>query len=298
MRPVSNRIIRPLLFASRQKIEEYCSENDITFREDKSNAEIKYTRNKIRHLVIPVLKEINPSVEVTLNETAERLAETDDFVKAHIDEIRTQTSVLKGNTIVFDVDKLLKLQAVKTVVFEIFAPFGVSGAGSGDLYRLLTGKTGKQVFTQTHRIVRNRNELIVSPLETVQREYYEINIIEDLLNVPVIESAEIINAPVNHDISDNQNIAYLDIEKISFPVLVRHWEKGDYFFPLGMKHKKKLSDYFVDRKFSRVKKEMILILESEGKIVWLIGERLDDRFRVTDSTSKVLLIHLSPGRQS
>lgn len=296
MKPVSNKIVRPLLFASRKKIEEYCSYYQIPFREDKTNAETKYTRNKIRHLVIPVLKEINPSVEETLNETAGRLAEIDEFVSGYIDGIRTRISVVKEKTTVFNIEKLLNLKAGKAVIFELFVPFGVTGAKSGDLSRLITGKTGKQVFTSSHRIVRNRNELIVSPLENDPQEYHEINIIEDFLKVPGILSAEILDGTTNYKIPDNQNIACLDLDKISFPVVIRHWEKGDYFFPLGMNHKKKLSDYFVDRKLSRIKKEKILILESGGNISWLIGERLDDRFKVTDLTSKILLIHLSPGR--
>jgi tRNA(Ile)-lysidine synthase len=296
IRPVSKKIIRPLLFASRRKIEKYCSYHQIAFREDKTNAETRYTRNKIRHMVVPVLKEINPSIEETLNETAERLAGIDEFVSGHIEGIRTQTSVVKGNTTVFDVYELLNLQTGKAVLFELFAPYGITGATSGELIRLLTGKTGKQIFTRSHRIVRNRNELIVTPLETERLEYHEISIIEDLLRVPEIASAEVIDASTVFEISDNQNIACIDLEKISFPVFIRHWKKGDYFFPLGMKHKKKLSDYFVDRKYSLVKKDQALVLESEGKIIWIIGERIDDRFRVTESTSKILVIHLFPGR--
>jgi tRNA(Ile)-lysidine synthase len=296
MRPVSRKIIRPLLFASRRKIEEYCSYHQLAFREDKTNAETMYTRNKIRHMVIPVLKEINPSVEETLNETAERLAGIDEFVSGHIDQIRTQTSVADDNTIVFDLDRLLNLQIPETLVFELFAPYGITGATSRDLIRLLTARTGKQVFTQTHRIVRNRNELIVTPLETGRREYHEINIIEDLLRVQGIVSAEVIDVSTGFEIPDDQKIACLDLEKIRFPFLIRHWKKGDYFFPLGMKHKKKLSDFFVDRQYSLVKKDQTLVLESEGKIAWIIGERIDERFKVTESTSKILLLRLFPGR--
>jgi tRNA(Ile)-lysidine synthase len=296
MRPTSGRIIRPLLFASRQSIKEYCHNNNIVFREDKTNAETRYTRNKIRHMVIPVLKEINPSIEDTLNGTAARLAGIDEFVSGHIEEIRTQISVTKGNTTVFDVDKLLNLQTAKTVIFELFTQYGITEATSCDLIRLLTGKTGKQVITRSHRIIRNRHELIVTPVETDRQEYFEINIIEDLLSVPGIMSVEIIDVSSDYKIPDDQNIACIDLEKISSPVLIRHWKKGDYFFPLGMKHKKKLSDYFVDRKYSLVKKDQALVLESRGEIIWILSDRLDDRFRVTESTSKILVIRLFPGR--
>lgn len=296
MKPSSNRIIRPLLFASRQKIVEYCKNNLIDYREDKSNAEAKYTRNKIRHLVIPVLKEINPSVEETLHQTAERLSGIDEIVSGFIESLRSQTSDRRGNEIFFDVEKLRKNQNSKALIFELFSPYGITGSATGDLLRLMTGKTGKQIFTKTHRILRNRDEIIVSPLETNSPVYFEINDTEDLRKVPVIKSAGIINAGTGYRISLKKSVASIDSEKIKFPLIIRKWKRGDFFYPLGMNHKKKLSDYFIDRKYSLIRKENTLILESDGKIVWILGERLDDRFKVTVSTSKILLIHLFPGR--
>jgi tRNA(Ile)-lysidine synthase len=293
MKPASNRIIRPLLFASRKKIEEYCSDYHITFREDKSNAETKYTRNKIRHLIIPILKEINPSLEETLNDTAERLSGIDEIVSGYINSIRSQTSIRKGTTTVFDVEKFKIYLKSKALIFELFSPYGVTGLATGDLVRLMTGKTGKQIFTKTHRILRNRDELIVSPLVTHSQDYYEINGVEDLLKVPGIKSAGIIYAGPGYRIPRKKSVASIDSEKIKFPLIIRGWKRGDFFYPLGMKQKKKLSDYFIDRKYSLVKKENALILESEGKIVWIIGERIDERFKVTDSTTGILKIESS-----
>jgi tRNA(Ile)-lysidine synthase len=293
MRPANNRIIRPLLFASRKKIEEYCSDKHITFREDESNAETKYTRNKIRHLVIPVLKEINPSFEETLNETAEKLSGIDEIVTGYIDGIRSQTSIRKGTATVYDVEKLINHLKSKALVFELFSPYGVKGSATGDLIRLLNGKTGKQIFTKTHRILRNRDELIVSPLVNQRQEHYEIDSVEDLLKVPGIKSAGIIDAGAGLRIPRKKSIASIDSAKIKFPLIIRRWKRGDFFYPLGMKQKKKLSDYFIDRKYSLVRKENVLILESEGKIVWIIGERIDERCKVTESTSKILRIELN-----
>jgi tRNA(Ile)-lysidine synthase len=291
MKPSGNGIIRPLLFASRQKIAEYCYDNHIDFREDKSNAETKYTRNKIRHLVIPILKEINPSVEETLNETAEKLSGIDEIVSGFIEDIRSQTSKIKGTATFFDIEKLKKYQKSKALIFELFSPYGITGSATGDLLRLMTGKTGKQIFTKTCRILRNRDELIVSPLVTNSQENYKINDVEDLLKVPGIKSAGVISAGAGYGIPRKRSVASIDSEKIRFPLIIRGWKRGDFFYPLGMKQKKKLSDYFIDRKYSLIKKENTLILESEGKIVWIIGERIDDRFKVTESTSKILLIH-------
>jgi tRNA(Ile)-lysidine synthase len=290
MRPSVNKIIRPLLFATREKITTYCSDYKIPFREDKSNAETRYTRNKIRHLLIPLLKEINPSIEDTLIETSEKLAGVDEILSGYITRIKAQLSITNGKTIIFDVEKLLGLGASKALLYEIFSPFGITGATSEDLIRILTGGTGKQVFSKTHRIVRNRNELIVIPLEKSQQKNHIIKTPDDLFMVPGILDVNIIDTKTGFTIPDKQNIACIDFEKIKFPALIRTWQKGDYFFPLGMKEKKKLSDYFIDRKFSLLKKEEILILESEGRIVWIIGERIDDRFRVTETTLKILRI--------
>jgi tRNA(Ile)-lysidine synthase len=139
-------------------------------------------------------------------------------------------------------------------------------------------------------MVISRNELLVSPLETQKKDCYKINTPEDLLMVPGIVSARIIAIESGFKIPDSKNIASVDFDKIRFPLLIRRWESGDTFFPLGMKKKKKLSNYFIDRKYSLVDKEKALILESEGNIVWIIGERIDDRFKVSGLTSRILQI--------
>jgi tRNA(Ile)-lysidine synthase len=290
MRPASEKVIRPLLFALRSEIEDYCSQNRIPFREDSSNSETRYTRNKIRHMLIPLLKEINPSIEETLTETANKLAGTDEIVNEYVNSIRTQLSVKNGETIIFNIEKLRNLKAGKTLVFELFSPFGITGATSGDLLKVFESNSGKQIFTRTHRLIRSRNELIVIPLRKKKLENYRINSPEDILMMPGIVSAGIITREPTYEISDNQNIACIDFDKLKFPLLIRAWENGDYFFPLGMKQKKKLSDYFIDRKYSLADKEKAIILESGGCIVWIIGERLDDRFKVTDSTTKIFQI--------
>jgi len=296
MRPGSNTIIRPLLFAKRKRIEEYCRDNNVPFREDKSNAETGYSRNKIRHKIIPVLMEINPAIEDTLNNTAKRLTGIDEILTSCIDLIRKQTSVKKDGTIVFNIEKLLKINPGEALIFEIFSPFGITQALSGDLIRLLSGETGKKIFTRTHRIVKNRNEVLVCPLEYDQKKYYVINSTEDLTMVPGVISAKILNKGSDFKIPEDRNIICIDLRNIKFPLIIRGWENGDYFYPLGMSHKKKLSDFFIDNKYSLPEKDQALVLESNGKIVWIIGTRIDERFKVTESTSKILLIHLFPCR--
>ena len=291
MRPVSNRIVRPLLFATRIRIADYRDLQKVRFREDKSNSETTYTRNKIRHLVVPVLKEINPSVEETLNETAGRLAGINEFVSSHIGSLRDRVSTVKDADTIFRINELRGFLQNSTVLFELFRPYGITGSLIKDLIKVLNGKTGGQIYTHSHRLLKNREELIIVPLQKMPRDYeIKINKITDFLDIPCIVSVEIVEVDPGFKIPDDPCVAFLDLDKVIFPMLIRSWQTGDYFFPLGMEKKKKLSDYFIDLKYPLTRKENTLILESVGNIVWIIGERIDNRFRITGSTTRSLRI--------
>jgi tRNA(Ile)-lysidine synthase len=292
IKPLNNNIIRPLLFATRNKIQSYCDKNKIVFREDRSNADTNYTRNKIRHLVIPVFKEINPSVELTLNETAERFSGFNEIVSEYISQLREKITEEKEHIVTFNINLLKNYLNNKAVLFELFKPYGITNAKLIDLIKVTGGKTGGQIITDTHRIIKNRKEIIVSDEEYLKETSYTIGNTEAFCIFPGISSARNVNISDTYEIPSDPQIACIDLKKISFPVFIRKWKPGDYFYPLGMKQKKKLSDYFIDNKFSRFDKENIFILESDGKIVWLIGDRIDDRFKITSSTKKGLLIKL------
>ena len=290
MRPSINRIIRPLLFATRQDIIEYSNQYSINFREDLSNADTKYIRNKIRHRIIPILKEINPSVESTLNETAFRFTGINEIVTEYISGIRKKVSEQDVDLITFDISQLKVYLQNKTVLFELFKPFGITNVRLNDLMKVIEGKTGSQIFTDTHRIIKNRKEIIVAAENIGDETTYFIKNLRDFSRVPGVSSARYIIINDMFEIPSDPFIACIDSEKISFPLIIRKWKAGDYFYPLGMKQKKKLSDYFIDNKFSRIDKENKYILESDGKIVWIIGERIDNRFKITKSTKKALII--------
>ena len=292
LKPSSVRVVRPLLFAPRSRISEYCNAHRIPFREDRSNLESKYTRNKIRHLVIPVLREINPSIEHTLSATAESLGGLDMILNEYISGLRKQITVSCDPVIVMDAAKVLELTANKALIFELFSPYGITRATSDNFTDVVHGGSGGQIITPTHRIVKNRNELIIAPVGPVNKTLLVINSPGDLLNLPGVKSVEAIDFIQGDDIPDDRHIAYLDFAALRFPMTVRNWESGDHFYPLGMDGKKKLSDYFTDRKYSLLEKEKVLLLVSSGNIVWIIGERIDERFRVTGSTAKVLRIEV------
>ena len=290
IRRKSERVIRPLLFATRESIEDYCGQNNLVYREDKSNAEIKYIRNKIRHLVIPLLKEINPSIEFTLNETSEKLNDINeifrDFIKARGKKIFSKSA----GSVLADVRGLNQFTGNSAVLYELFRPFGLASGTLNDLRNVIKGKTGGQMFTVTHRIIRNRGELIIEDINTEKKEIISVNNPEELKRCPQIVSVRVLNISEKFRIPVSRQIACFDSDLISFPLTIRNWQKGDVFYPLGMKHRKKLSDYFIDRKISLSAKERIKVLESGGNIVWIVGERIDDRFRVTAGTRRVLIV--------
>jgi tRNA(Ile)-lysidine synthase len=181
----------------------------------------------------------------------------------------------------------------KSIIYELFKTFGVSAQLSKDLYDIINGKTGKHIYTNTHRILKNRNEIIVTPLMVMDEPYFVINSINDIINVPSIKSAHFVIMSNDFIIPSDKCVACLDADKLIFPLIIRSWKAGDYFCPLGMKKKKKLSDYFIDNKYSIPEKEKALIIESSGEIVCILGERIDDRFRTSRDTKKVLLIKVN-----
>ena len=292
MTPKHKTLIRPLLFASRLAITDYCKEQGIHFREDRSNEDIKYVRNRIRHSIIPVFREINPSFDHTISETAERLGEINEIVTGFISGIRKRLTKKRNNLTVFRIDELNSLSPKRTLLFELFRPFGIGNSQLGDLINLIAGKTGGQIFTGSHRLIKNRKELLVSKQEEEVAGYYVINTVEDFERVPGFISAYLKDFSSDLNLSSSPGTAYIDSGKIMFPLLIRKWIHGDSFYPFGMAQRKKLSDYFIDNKYSILQKEKCRILESEGKIVWVVGDRIDNRFRITKSTKKILVLEV------
>lgn len=289
MKPVSGRIIRPFLSVTREKIQDYCSDNSIFYREDKSNAETKYTRNKIRHNVIPLLQQINPSLLRTLNESAERFGELNEIVNWHISRLRSELSVRKDDAIIFDQNKLKKYCINKTVLFELFRDFDLDNSQTGDLLNIIEGRTGSQIITPTHRITRNRDEILVTEIIDDKKVQVTVSGFDDL---PSDISGMFLDVDNSFNIPADASVACLDSEKVLFPLIIRKWQPGDSFFPLGMNQKKKLSDYFIDKKYSLPEKEKKRVLISDGKIVWILGDRIDDRFKITENTRKALQLKL------
>ncbi|MGM5471105.1 tRNA lysidine(34) synthetase TilS [Flavobacteriaceae bacterium LMO-SS05] len=284
---VNDYILRPLLPFSRQDIETYAKENKLTWREDSSNASTKYLRNKLRHKVIPILKEINPQLLQNFNKTLSFLKDSNEIVEDRITNVQKKVVSIEGDLVKLDIKKLLKLSNPKAYLYQLLKDFKFTEWD--DVTDLLRAQSGKQVFSETHRLLKDRESLILS--ESVSN---------DILAIHISEQENQIKTPlgtlnfktVKHISKSNASTIYVDAETLKFPLTFRTWQEGDYFYPFGMKGKKKLSKYFKDEKLSLIDKEHIWLLCSENEIVWIVGKRADDRFKIVEDTKRILKIEL------
>ncbi|MCK4662226.1 MAG: tRNA lysidine(34) synthetase TilS [Bacteroidales bacterium] len=290
IKPKSGKIVRPVLFAYREDIEKYAKENSIEYREDSSNKSLKYHRNKIRHQLIPIFKEINPNFEQSITDTIQNLKETDKIFNSYIEIIISELIEYKDDTWLIKIESLKKLEPLHTYLFEILKPFAFSKQTIRDISNSFDKISGKTFFSDNFKLIKDRNYLIIKKIEDKAEKTYLIEDKIKEINEPVKLKISLINKSKDFKISSNPDIAYLDYEKLFFPLSLKKWGKGDKFIPLGMKTSKKLSDFFIDNKLSIYEKENTWILLSNGKIVWIIGYRIDDRFKITEKTRKILII--------
>lgn len=289
--PINNHIIRPLLPFSRQEIEKYAIENDIQWREDNTNKSNKYLRNKIRHQVTPILKEINPMLMVSFEKTLQNLNQSKLIISDRIEQISKQIITECDGILKFNINKLKTLSNTKAYLFQLLKPYGFTEWN--DVENLLNAQSGKQVISKTHRLVKDRTYLLLSNIEgkTLDKCYIEENL-NEFFNSDIHLTFNTINRDTT--IENQKEAISIDKSLLKFPLTVRKWENGDYFYPLGMQGKKKLSKFFKDEKFSILEKEKTwLLCNANNDIIWVIGKRLDNRYKITNSTTKVLKINLN-----
>mgnify|MGYP001179615477 FL=1 len=290
-REKSGNLIRPMLFTCRKEIEAWAKEACVVFREDHTNNEVVFQRNYIRHEILPRLEDLNPSFRSNLTETMGNLRQTEEFFNTEINrQIRKIALTGTENSSIYT-SELLKLPHPRQVLFEWMSRFGFNSATVDSVWASLAGEPGKRWFSVTHRLVIDRNQLIITPQtgETEQLFYIEEEDLE--IRDPLHLQMELLPAK-GFTIIRDPAVACLDGGNLDFPLIIRKWKPGEYFQPLGMSGFKKISDYFTDEKFSLPEKEETWILYSGNKVVWIIGSRIDHRFRVTPETRKILKITL------
>jgi len=293
MRPVNGKIVRPLLFASREEIEKYRHEKFLDFREDSSNQSLDYQRNKIRHTLLPVMETLNPSFREGLIRTMSYLEDVSTICDKAIHQAWERVALRKGNDYLISIAELKLLDPLPTYLFELLKPFGFNSIVVTDILSALEGTSGKQFISQTHRLVRDRESLILTSLISDNRkQFYLEEGINELFD-PVHLKISSFEKKDKFKITDSKSVACIDRDCVQFPLLIRRWQQGDYFKPLGMNGFKKISDFFIDSKLSLPEKENVWILANGEQIVWIIGHRLDDRYKITSDTKQILRIEIT-----
>nr|WP_314895730.1 tRNA lysidine(34) synthetase TilS [uncultured Flavobacterium sp.] len=284
----NEKVIRPLLLFSRQEIEKYAKENTIQWREDSSNTSDKYLRNKIRHHLVPMLKELNPNFLSSFHKTQTYLQEAQAMVEDASIMVYQQVAKRDEDNIYFDLNQLKKLPNYKSYLYQWLKEFGFSAWD--DIYDLVESQSGKQVFSPEFRLLKDRDSLILSPMNFVnEKEEYLIDENQKEVKIPLNLS---FCKVADISIVSNKTI-FVDANKLQFPLVLRHWNDGDVFQPFGMEGKsKKVSKLFKDEKLSLIDKENTWLLCSNNEIVWVVGIRQDNRFRIENSTQNILKIQL------
>ncbi|MFV0506451.1 MAG: tRNA lysidine(34) synthetase TilS [Bacteroidales bacterium] len=286
----NSNIIRPILFANKTEIIDYIKGNEIPFVVDSSNLDTKIIRNHIRKNIVPLFSEINTAYEQNFINTIEVLEETYKIFQAQVQYMEDQCITFQGEDILILIAPLLDAGNTKTYVFEILSPYGVNPSMAGDITNALTKESGKTFITPTHRILKDRKHLIVQKQQDLNKEVTYIGRDCWEINNPITLSLNILDTSNNFCLSKDSYIADIDYDKLQFPLLLRRPKTGDYFHPLGLKGNKKLSDFMTDIKLSRFEKDKTWLLCNGEQIVWVLGSRLDDRYKISAQTRKVLRI--------
>ena len=281
-------IIRPLLPFSKQQIHLYAKKQNITYREDSSNTEDKYMRNKIRNKIIPLMKEINPNVIEAIGKTIHRVQDVEKIYAEFISKKKKKLLLKKNNEYIINIKSLLKENSPEQLLYEIISEFGFYDIVS--VFKSFNSASGKEFFNEKFYMIKDRNNLIISQYITSN----SIVIDENTNNIKAPFKICFVKAKMSAvDFQNPPNKEmYIDYNKLEFPLLIRSWQAGDSFIPLGMQGFKKISDYFIDQKFSLIEKKKAKLLISNNQIVCIVGERLDERFKLVGNSKKVYIVRL------
>lgn len=276
----TDKIVRPLLQWSRQQIYDYAEAHRLQWREDSSNSSNKYVRNVIRHEIIPQMAAVHPNYLENFNQTQEYLHQSARFIDFYIEEWKKSCFSPRPQEgglsvpIAIDTQKLQSAPEIDLVLHKLFYPYGFGNVK--DLKNLLfNAEAGKQLLSATHSLVKDSKGAWLKELTA-----------ESL--PPTLTYEEL--TPPFHITKGDPNIAFMDADKLTAPLTLRQKQAGDFFYPIGLGVKKKLSKFFIDEKYSQVARENQWLLCSEEDIVWVIGKRLDDRFKITENTQRILKV--------
>ena len=294
IRPRNGWVVRPFLCVGKDEINRFMEEHHLPFVSDSSNLSEEYTRNFIRLRIIPLMKKVNPSVEEALSRTATHLADVETIYLQMIENAKKLLLKKTGDDVFsISINKLLHQPAPQTILYELLRPFGFTRPVSKDIFYSLSGVSGKIFVTPDsgYLLLKDRSSLIVYKKTDQTAEMYQIHV-NDLKtdHLPVRLSIRKVKVNKAFEIVKSPSTLTLDYDKINFPLLLRKWRPGDWFVPFGMRGHKKISDYFSDHKFTILQKNKTWLLCSGNDILWIVGERVDNRFIVDNHTKYALVI--------
>lgn len=292
IQPKNGYVIRPLLSVNRLDIMDYLGENDLPYVTDSTNNQDDISRNFIRLRVLPLLQKLNPSIKKAIATTSQNLSEAEILYQYAIEKIKEKVMDPEGR---YSIPALAQYPAQQTVLYELLSPFGFTAPTIESVYHSLDAEPGKRFYSLNKRycLLKDRGHLILSKEEKKNKKVYPVPT-EGMLTEPVNISTRLITAnEFNSKELKNINTAYIDYDKLNAPLTLRTWRAGDWFIPFGMNGRKKLSDYFSDHKFSRIQKDQTWLLCAGQDIIWIVGERSDNRFRVSFATKTILMVKFS-----
>ena len=284
--------VRPLLPFTKEELRAYAAENNLAFREDSSNASDKYKRNRVRQELLPLLESLNPGIRSTLAKEALIFQDTQVVLESAIEQCRSQVQRSHAGQIQIDLGALTAFEPSRFYMHHLLQPYGFTADQAQQVASLTLDQSGQQFFSATHRLVKDRAQVLIEELVEKSKRSYHIE--ADTTSIEDPFSLQIAVATIEKfKLNPSPQIAALDFDQLQFPLTLRRWESGDRFYPLGMKNAKKVSDFFIDAKVSILEKEQTWLLISGGEIAWILGHRIDDRFKVTSKTRSVYTLTIA-----
>ncbi len=282
-------LVRPLLYAPREALATYAKRHQIAWREDQSNASDAYRRNQVRHHVVPVLQQLNPNLLSTLERTHERLRATEQVLLAEVKRVEQNARQQTGDEVWLDKSVLLRHPQSALILAEMVRPFGFSYQQARGVITCLLSDVaiGQQFLSKHYTLFVERQHLVIVKKKEEKRVKRAIQASDIRVELPSLALVMTMRSAQGYQLSRNKEAAALDADRLRFPLQLRPWRAGDSFYPLGMEHRKKLSDFLIDQKVPRHRKSSVYVLTSEEKIAWVVGWRIDHRMRVTEKTQKV-----------
>ena len=294
IKPRNGHIIRPLLCVSRQDIENWLNEIGQSYVTDSTNLETDYTRNKIRNQLLPLMRSINPDADNAVNDTAKHLQQTYAIYSKAIKSATDRIVTISGGITTISIPELNKEADTGAVLFEILSPMGFNSTQIEDIVASLSSQPGARFISATHQLIKERDFLTVSPIDDSSFKPLTINLEPDTSSA--LPDGSVLTVATAHavtPISRLQSTATFDADLVKGPITIRPWQEGDWFIPFGMKGRKLVSDYLTDCKVSALERQKQLVATCRNDIVWVMGRRSDNRYRVTDKTKTQLILSLS-----